>query len=576
MMRNHVEKLPVSQKFTFKSVTPQNILFDFTDQSLIHSSWLICRTLLTYSIYNEQSATEHFGFNDTQIIAAKDALQAWANVANLSFNEVPDTSSNVGDFRFAFSSALPLTSWGWAGYPSSYWAIAADVWVNSSYGSEADWSSGTYNYEALMHEIGHGLGLKHPGDYGGASKPFLASSLDSRLYTLMSYTEAPNSIYPSAGYVNGNNVWITYQINPETPMVLDIAAIQYLYGANMSYRTSNDTYNFDPLTPFFKTIWDAGGNDTISASNFTLPSVIDLTPGNYSSLKMPPPSNSGGATTTYDGTNNLGVAFGSVIENAIGGSGNDILIGNSADNNLDGGAGTDSVLFSGNKSNFSIIKNSNGTYSVTDNTGTEGADMLTNIEIVSFADTTWLTDTDDPVISVFSPADASTNTALDSNITAVFSEAVQRGAGSIILKRWTGEIVETFNAETNSNLNISGSTLTINPTFNLSNSIQYFVTFEKGSIKDLAGNAYTGTTTYNFTTAAPSSDRVFNWGEDVFASLFPNHPESQDIFGYHARIYENGNALGEQEGNIYFYDGDSIILVGTVESFLLDAIAAGF
>jgi len=51
---------------------------------------------------------------------------------------------------------------------------------------------------------------------------------------------------------------------------------------------------------------------------------------------------------------------------------------------------------------------------------------------------------------------------------------------------------------------------------------------------------------------------------------------SQEISGYHARIYENGNALGEQNNNIYFYDGHSIALVGTVDDFLSGAIAAGF
>lgn len=71
-------------------------------------------------------------------------------------------------------------------------------------------------------------------------------------------------------------------------------------------------------------------------------------------------------------------------------------------------------------------------------------------------------------------------------------------------------------------------------------------------------------------------DRLFNWAESIFSELFPNHPESQEILGYFARIYENGKALGEQNDNIYFYDGISIALVGTVNDFLPDAIAAGF
>jgi methionine-rich copper-binding protein CopC len=193
-----------------------------------------------------------------------------------------------------------------------------------------------------------------------------------------------------------------------------------------------------------------------------------------------------------------------------------------------------------------------------------------------------------PTVKFFSPADASTNVALDSNITMVFSEAVQRGTGSIILKTATGTIVETFDTASSGSLNISGSTLTINPTNNISNSTQYFVIFAAGSIKDLAGNNYTGTTAYDFTTVAaapdpdiPSPDRVFNWSESLYPSLFPNHSDSIEIFGYYARMYLNGNALGEKDGGVYFYDGgpdgdESITLVGTIEGYLAAAIAAGF
>ncbi len=74
----------------------------------------------------------------------------------------------------------------------------------------------------------------------------------------------------------------------------------------------------------------------------------------------------------------------------------------------------------------------------------------------------------------------------------------------------------------------------------------------------------------------PIADRLYNWAESVYADLFPNHPDSQDILGYYARIYENGNALGERDDQIYFYDGNSIMLVGTVDDFLPDAITAGF
>lgn len=82
-------------------------------------------------------------------------------------------------------------------------------------------------------------------------------------------------------------------------------------------------------------------------------------------------------------------------------------------------------------------------------------------------------------------------------------------------------------------------------------------------------------------TSAIDSDRVFNWAESVYSHLFPNHPDSQDVFGYHARIYSTGDGLGEKDGNIYYYDGGDdgtgeVSLVGSTSDFLVQAAAAGF
>ncbi len=295
-----------------------------------------------YSPDGEPDAAQRFGLNTTQQTAATLALTAWSNVANINFQLVSETTTNVGDIRFAFSSAANLTKWwGYASYPSSYWPQGGDVWINAENGSDLDWAVGSDNFESLMHEIGHALGLKHPfnGDVT------LSSSLDNTNNSVMSYTGLNNK-YPNAGYVNGKYDWITYYINHETPMVFDIAAIQYIYGANNNYKTGDDTYTFDPTKPFFKTIWDAGGKDTISVSNFSLSCDVDLTPGNYSSLRYPKPADASGATVTYDGTKNLGIAYNCIIENAIGGSGNDKLTGNSVNNSLDGGPGND-IMYGG-------------------------------------------------------------------------------------------------------------------------------------------------------------------------------------------------------------------------------------
>jgi hypothetical protein len=342
-----------------------------------------------YSTEGEQNATFRFGLNNTQQTAATLALTAWSNVAKINFQLVSETSTNVGDIRFAFSSASSLSdAWGYASYPNSYWPKGGDIWINSEYGSDLDWTVGTNNFESLMHEVGHALGIKHPFEDGVV----LSSNFDNSINTIMSYTDIKD-VYPNAGYVNGKYDWLTYYINRETPMVLDIAAIQYIYGANNNYKTGDDTYTFDPTEPFFKTIWDAGGKDTISASNFSLGCVIDLTPGKYSSLIYPRPSDAGDVTVTYDGTNNLGIAFNCTIENAIGGSGNDILIGNNTNNiltggrgddSIDGGNGIDTVIFSDLIIDAKIIKSLTKWIIKSNN---DDSDTLINVERLSFKDT---------------------------------------------------------------------------------------------------------------------------------------------------------------------------------------------
>ena len=306
-----------------------------------------------YSKLNENSASQHYEFNSTQVTSAINALNLWANVANIKLTQIAETTSNVGDIRFAFTSATDTVStggiaWGWANYPNAYWPSAGDIWVStaSSGSKDDDWSIGSHNFFSLVHEIGHALGLKHPFE----DTPRLSSNLDTRLYTVMSYTDAPKSLFVKVtSNPDGSSSCSWFHVAPETPMLLDIAVIQYLYGANNSYKTGNDTYTFDPRTPFFKTIWDAGGTDTISVANFTDGCEVNLNAGSFSKITIKSDSTAGfdwitpPPTPTYDGTNNLCIAYNVVIENAIGGLGNDSLIGNSANNSLDGGSGNDTM-----------------------------------------------------------------------------------------------------------------------------------------------------------------------------------------------------------------------------------------
>ena len=449
-----------------------------------------------YSTTSEPQATQHFGLNATQQSAAKIALQTWATIANVTFSQVTETATNVGDIRFAFSSAVD-GKWGWSYYPGSA-AAAADVWINPTYATSTDWSAGSYNYDALLHEIGHGLGLKHPGNYngsGGGNPPYLPADLDYRTYTIMSYNDLNPWFLDTA-----HNTYI--EVVPETPMVYDIAAIQHLYGANNNYHTTNDTYTFQPSHPFYMAIWDAGGTDTIDVSNFSTNCTIDLTPGHYSSILY---INQGTTSNIYTGTSNLGIAFGAIIENATGGTGNDTLIGNSANNLLNGGGGINTAVESGNYADYSITYNAaNQQYTVTDQIANrDGIDTLANIKTIQFADATKpLSESVSLTVIVFSPADAATGVTLDSNIVLTFSDTIQKGVGWIQIHRGssTGPVFASYDAATSSLLTITGNTLTINPATDLEPDTHYVVTFDSGSIKGTASNSFAGTSSYDFTT----------------------------------------------------------------------------
>ncbi|MGE4284428.1 MAG: M10 family metallopeptidase C-terminal domain-containing protein [Clostridia bacterium] len=293
-----------------------------------------------YTADSEPYATLHYGLSSSQIVAARAALQDWANVANLTFNEVTESGTEVGDIRFAFSSSVSdVGSWGWSYFPNNSSALGGDIWISTSLtGSNMDFSQGGYGLMSLIHELGHALGLKHPGDYGDSDVgPFLSATTDNQLYSIMSYN-APD-----------NNWWVDTQTNTyvyvyaQTPMIYDIAAMQYLYGANTTTNTGDNIYSYDNQAPFRLTIWDAGGHDTISVANSSRGSLINLNEGSFSSIQTNRFYSYYGISDTADGTYNLGIAEGAIIEDAIGGSGDDTLIGNDVNNRLTGNNGNDTL-----------------------------------------------------------------------------------------------------------------------------------------------------------------------------------------------------------------------------------------
>ena len=187
------------------------------------------------------------------------------------------------------------------------------------------------------------------------------------------------------------------------------------------------------------------------------------------------------------------------------------LTGNSLNNNIgpssgnctiDGGAGTDTAYYytTWAKDDCTIFK-SGGLLKVTKGNG--NTDTLINCEEIKFSDQTVTISqlTFGLVVSEFTPAQNATGVAVAADITVTFSEAIKRGTGDITLKTDSGVVVATYSAADSANLSISGNTLTINPTADLSSDTTYQVVIATGSITDLSGNDYEQTSDYKFTTA---------------------------------------------------------------------------
>src|SRR5262249_46452213 len=211
----------------------------------------------------------------------------YASVANVTFTEITETSTTHGDFRLAGSNA-PSTAWAYMPATQPY---GGDSWYNVSSGYYADPVRGNYAAHTFLHEFGHALGLLHGHD---PTNPFgaLPAAHDSLEYSVMTYRR----------YVGGPTNAHTYQdwSAPQTLMQDDIAALQYLYGANYNTQSGNTVYTWSPTTgqefingagqgapggnKIFMTLWDGGGIDTYDFSNYTTNLKVDLRPGAWTTV----------------------------------------------------------------------------------------------------------------------------------------------------------------------------------------------------------------------------------------------------------------------------------------------------
>lgn len=355
---------------------------------------------------NSKEGATFSKFTAEQIKQTELILNLFEEVCGLKFTRVAASGySNsatflLGNYRSTKDGASGF-SYGTGAKDRSSASKDGDFWYNltgdTQTGVTPKLPVGGFDYNTIMHELGHSVGLAHPGNYNagpGITLTYEKNAVykeDTLQYSIMSYFDASKS---GADHDDGGNT-----IYSSTLMLHDIAALQRLYGANMNTRTGNDTYGvggkgvYDINSASQKvvfTVWDAGGTDTLNFSIYTEKQTINLEDDTFSSV--------GGLRY------NIAIAKGVTVENAYGGKGIDIIYGNDAknhlkgneandklygyanddtlnggagDDRLDGGAGTDTADYDGSSAAVTVTLNADGTTTATTKDDT---DTLVGIE----------------------------------------------------------------------------------------------------------------------------------------------------------------------------------------------------
>lgn len=367
---------------------------------------------LANSYYVNATGTDYFSeavietfstFTTEQRAIARTSMGLWDELISISFRE---TKSGDADITFGNTDTggaqayayLPFGDVDDQFYQDNYdfsevGRLGGDVWIDGFVASNFfPVSDSYYAVTTMIHEIGHALGLSHPGDYNAtddddgdgvpdpityANDAFFAQ--DSRQYSIMSYFDAYET---GAQHIDWTLTNFAYAA---TPLVHDIAAIQNIYGVDTTTRTGNTVYGFNSTagqavydftlnTRPIVTIWDAGGNDTLDFSGWNTRSLIDLNAGAFSSgggVEEFPSLEEVNANRAALGfaarsqadydfyvelretlgltsglfTDNVSIAYGATIENAVGGGGDDLIVANNVANRIDGGLGFDIVSY---------------------------------------------------------------------------------------------------------------------------------------------------------------------------------------------------------------------------------------
>ena len=379
-----------------KSYTDNNIdTLPSANDSLVRTvatSFVWQKQALTYG-FNQTLPSEYLTDNDlksqinqwqklnaTETNVARAAIDRLGQLTPLTFTEA---SGNSGDIRFNVIY-IPGDTAGFAYMPTNggITAVEGDVFLDSEMRSQYKFAAGDQGYMTVWHELGHAMGLEHP--FEGAYT--LSKSLDNWANSIMSYTPSKSLVLQFTASGNSTNVKADFTAGPADFTLLDVAALQAMYGANTDYATGNNTYTVNSLQKETLTIWDAGGNDTIDASTATGQSIIDMRPGQLASIDIQTIAIQAAATKAayaaqgltgswvtdwvdqqyadyadqlYTGENNLVITYGTIIENVKTGAGNDTVKDNAVNNTITTGSGDDTIYLG--RGGFDTVNGGSGT-----------------------------------------------------------------------------------------------------------------------------------------------------------------------------------------------------------------------